>query len=138
MNVFEKSLRDLFGKSEILSDIKYTGNTCIARLDKDLRVKLQFVTTGYADHYTAICASIINRTDGLVDKQTFRFRDMVPARSGSQAFGLQYPYIWEYNGTPEWYGQPLSTKEKQLVRDSILEYVEMYMEQGMTMSEPSM
>ncbi len=134
MNVYEKTLRDLFGKSEELKDIKYTGRTCLARLDKDLRVKLQFVTTGTAGNYTAICASIINRTDGVVDKQTFRFRDMVPARSGSQAFGLQYPYIWEYNGNPEWYGQPLSAKEKQLVRDSILDYVEMYMEQDMSMS----
>ena len=134
MNVYEKALRDLFGKSEELKDIKYTGRTCLARLDKNLRVKLQFVTTGTAGNYTAICASIINRTDGVVDKHTFRFRDMVPARSGSQAFGLQYPYIWEYNGNPEWYGQPLSTKEKQLVRDSILDYVEMYMEQDMSMS----
>lgn len=138
MNVYEKALRDLFGKSEELKDIKYTGRTCLARLDKDLRVKLQFVTTGTAGNYTAICASIINRTDGVVDKQTFRFRDMVPARSGSQAFGLQYPYIWEYNGNPEWYGQPLSAKEKQLVRDSILDYVEMYMEPEMTMSGQSM
>ena len=138
MNVYEKALRDLFGKSEELKDIKYTGRTCLARLDKDLRVKLQFVTTGTAGNYTAICASIINRTDGVVDKQTFRFRDMVPARSGSQAFDLQYPYIWEYNGTPEWYGQPLSTKEKQLVRNSILDYVEMYMEPEMTMSGQSM
>ena len=138
MNVYEKALRDLFGKSEELKDIKYTGRTCLARLDKDLRVKLQFVTTGTAGNYTAICASIINRTDGVVDKQTFRFRDMVPARLGSQAFGLQYPYIWEYNGNPEWYGQPLSTKEKQLVRDFILEYVEMYMEQDMAMSEQVM
>ena len=137
MNVYEKALRDLFGKSEELKDIKYTGRTCLARLDKDLRVKLQFVTTGTAGNYTAICASIINRTDGVVDKQTFRFRDMVPARSGSQAFGLQYPYIWEYNGNPEWYGQPLSAKEKQLVRDSILDYVEMYMEQDMFMSGQS-
>lgn len=138
MNVYEKALRDLFGKSAELKDIKYTGRTCLARLDKDLRVKLQFVTTGTAGKYTAICASIINRTDGVVDKQTFRFRDMVPARSGSQAFGLQYPYIWEYNGNPEWYGKPLSAKEKQLVRDSILDYVEMYMEQDMAMSEQVM
>ena len=138
MNVYEKALRDLFGKSEELKDIKFTGRTCLARLDKDLRVKLQFVTTGTAGNYTAICASIINRTDGVVDKQTFRFRDMVPARSGSQAFGLQYPYIWEYNGNPEWYGQPLSVKEKQLVRDSILDYVEMYMEQDMAIPEQVM
>lgn len=138
MNVYERTLRELFGKSDILSDAKYTGKTCLARLDKDLRVKLQFATTGTAGNYAAICASIINRTDGLVDKQTFAFKDMVPARSASQAYGRQYPYIWEYNGNPEWYGQPLSTKEKQLVRETILEYVQMYMEQEMTMTVQSM
>ena len=138
MNVYEKALRDLFSKSKELKDIRYTGRTCLARLDKDLRVKIQFVTMGHADHYTAICASIINRTDGVVDKQTFQFRDMVPARSKESLFGKDYPYIWVCDGKAEWYGQPLSTKEKQLVRDHILDYVEMYMEPEMTMSGQSM
>ena len=138
MNVFEKSLRELFGKSEILSDIKYTGNTCIARLDKDLRVKLQFVTIGYADHYTAICASIINRTDGLVDKQTFCFRDMVPARSKDATFGRDYPHIWVCDGKADWYGQPLSAVEQRLVRNEILNYVDMYLDMEMSMSGQSM
>ena len=127
--MYERALRDLFGKSEILSGAVFTGRTCLARLDQDLRVKIQFVTNGIAGDYTAICASIINRRDGVVDKHTFPFRDMVPARQTSQAYGKQYPYIWEYQGEPQWYGQPLSVKEKQLVREAILDYVEMYMEQ---------
>ena len=138
MNAFEKTLRELFGKSEILSDIKYMGNTCIARLDKDLRVKLQFVTTGYADHYTAICASIINRTDGLVDKQTFRFSDMVPARTGQTTFGRDYPYIWIYNGKEQWCGNPLTAAEKRMVSNAILDYVDMYLDMEMSMSGQSM
>ena len=138
MNAFEKSLRELFGKSEDLKDIKYTGRTCLACLDKDLRVKLQFVTTGCADNYTAICASIINRKDGLVDKQTFRFRDMVPARSKDATFGRDYPYIWVCDGKAEWYGPPLSAAEQRLVRNEILSYVWMYMDQDMSMSEQSM
>ena len=138
MNVYEKALRDLFGKSEELKDIKYTGKTCLARLDKDLRVKLQFVETGTAGSYTAIRASIINRIDGEVDKQTFRFRDMVPARSKENLFGQDYPYIWVYDGKAEWYGKPLSPMEQQLVRNSILDYVGMYLEPQMTMDEQSM
>ena len=138
MNVFEKSLRELFDKSQLLQDPKYTGRTCLARLDKDLRVKLSFVENGVAGEYTAICASIINRTDGLVDKQTFRFRDMVPARSKETLFGRDYPYIWICDGKAEWYGQPLTQKEQRLVRDAILDYVEMYLEPQMTMTEQSM
>ena len=138
MNVFEKTLRELFGKSSILKDTKYTGKTCIARLDKDLRVKLSFTDPGTACNYTAICASIINRTDGLVDKHTFRFRDMVPARPGQTTFGRDYPYIWICDGKAQWYGDPLSKKEQQLVRDAILDYVEMYLDMEMTMGEQSM
>ena len=138
MNVFEKTLRELFGKSEILSDIKYTGKTCLARLDRDLLVKLEFTDPGTACNFTAISASIINRTEGLVDKQVFRFWDMVPARPGQTTFGRDYPYIWIRDGKAQWYGDPLSKKEQQLVRDAIMDYVEMYMNMEMSMCEQSM
>ena len=138
MNVFEKTLRELFGNSGILKDTKYTGMTCIARLDRDLLVKLSYTDPGTAGNYTAICASIINRTDGLVDKHTFRFWDMVPARPGQTTFGRDYPYIWIHDGKAQWYGDPLSKKEQQLVRDAILDYVEMYMDMEMSMCEQSM
>ena len=71
MNFFEKELRDLFGSSTTLRDAHYCGRTCLAKLDEDLRVKLQFTTTGYADHYDAIKLAVINRTDGVVDQQLF-------------------------------------------------------------------
>lgn len=138
MDVFEKSLRELFGKSAILQDIKYTGETCLARLDKDLLVKLSFVDPATACNYTAISASIINRTEGLVDKQVFRFRDIVPARSGQTTFGRDYPYIWIYDGKAQWCGNPLSAMEQKMVRNAILDYVEMYLDMEMSMSGQSM
>lgn len=138
MNVLEKTLRELFGKSDILKDIKYTGKTCLARLDKDLRVKLSFADSGTACNYTAIQASIINRTDGLVDKHTFRFRDMVPARPGQTMFGRDYPYIWICDGKAQWYGDPLSATEQKKIRNAILDYVELYLDIEMSMGEQSM
>ena len=69
MNFFEKELRNFFGSSPMLRDAHYCGRTCLAKLDEELRVKLQFTTTGYADHYDAIKLAVINRTDGVVDQQ---------------------------------------------------------------------
>lgn len=138
MNVFEKTLRELFGKSHILSDIKYTGKTCLARLDRDLLVKLEFTDPGTACNFTAISASIINRTEGLVDKQLFRFSDMVPARTGQTTFGRDYPYIWICDGKEQWCGNPLTATEKKLVRNAILDYVEMYMDMEMSMGQQFM
>ena len=77
MNFFEKELRNLFGSSPMLRDAHYCGRTCLAKLDENLRVKLQFTTTGYADRYDAIKLAVINRTDGVVDQQLFRFSDII-------------------------------------------------------------
>lgn len=99
MNFYEKEMRDLFGNSELLQDAHFCGKTCLARLDEDLRVKLQLTTTGIIDQYDAIKLSIINRTDGVVDQQLFHFSDIIgkQLRNGRDAIK---PHIWEYDGKP--------------------------------------
>lgn len=101
MNFYEKEMRNFFGNSELLQDAHFCGRTCLARLDEDLRVKLQLTTTGIIDQYDAIKLSIINRTDGVVDQQLFRFSDIIgkQLRNGKDAIE---PHIWEYDGKPSW------------------------------------
>ena len=127
MNFFEKELRDLFGSSPTLRDAHYCGRTCLAKLDQDLRVKLQFTTTGYADHYDAIKLAVINRTDGVVDQQLFRFSDIIgqQRRPGMTSIA---PHIWDDNGHPEWY-RPISQEQRSQIANTILDYVGMYQEE---------
>ena len=119
MNFFEKELRNLFSSSPMLRDAHYCGRTCLAKLDEDLRVKLQFTTTGYADHYDAIKLAVINRTDGVVDQQLFRFSDIIGQQAVEGRDPIN-PHIWDYNGRLEWYrpisqgGIPLNRKSKIL------------------------
>ena len=127
MNFFEKELRNFFGSSPMLRDAHYCGRTCLAKLDEELRVKLQFTTTGYADHYDAIKLAVINRTDGVVDQQLFRFSDII----GQQAVEGRYPinpHIWDYNGRLEWY-RPISQEQRSQIANTILDYVGMYQEE---------
>ena len=124
MNFFEKELRDLFGSSTTLRDAHYCGRTCLAKLDEDLRVKLQFTTTGYADHYDAIKLAVINRTDGVVDQQLFRFSDII-GHQHRPGMTSVIPQIWDDNGKPEWY-RPISQEQRSQIANTILEYVGMY------------
>ena len=128
MNFFEQELRNMFSKNEALKEQKYCGRTMLAKLDEDLRVKLSFVTQGYADHYTAIEATIINRTDGVVDRQNFRFGDIIGLKKGYCQ--MENPYIWQNNNKAYWY-TPVTEKEKQQIAQTVLEYVGMYQEEGM-------
>ncbi len=124
MNFFEKELRDLFGSSSTLRDAHYCGRTCLAKLDEDLRVKLQFTTTGYADHYDAIKLAVINRTDGVVDQQLFRFSDIINQQHSPGMMSVT-PQIWDDNGKPEWY-RPISQEQRSQIANTILDYVGMY------------
>ena len=124
MNFYEQELRNLFGSSPMLQDVHYFGRTCLAKLDQDLRVKLQFTSTGYADHYNAIKLAIINRTDGVVDQQLFRFADII-GQQNRPGMTSVIPQIWDDNGKPEWY-RPISQEQRSQIANTILEYVGMY------------
>ena len=127
MNFFEKELRNLFGSSPMLRSAHYCGRTCLAKLDEELRVKLQFTTTGYADHYDAIKLAVINRTDGVVDQQLFRFSDIIGQQTVKGRDPIN-PHIWDYNGRLEWY-RPISQEQRSQIANTILDYVGMYQEE---------
>lgn len=60
MTFYEKELRKIFGDSMLLSaDTVSFGKTMMSKIGDDLRTKIQFVTSGHADHYDALKVSII-------------------------------------------------------------------------------
>lgn len=83
--------------------------------------------------YTAIKASIINRKDGVVDQQTFKFSDIIGMKP-HRIRGQEAPYMWEYNNKPVWY-TPVTIEEKARIADTVLDYVEMYQEPTMSANE---
>lgn len=131
MNFFEKELRNMFGKSEMLQDAKFCGRAMISKLDDELRLKLQFISFAVADHYNAIEAKIINRTEGEVDKQVFRFVDIIGMRTSH--IGDREPYIWNYNGNVDWY-TPISDSQKAQIAQSVLDYAGMFQDTGIVQS----
>lgn len=111
MNFFEGELHRMFGGNDIIHDPKIVGRTLLGKLDDDLRVKLQFVSTGVHKHYDAIQISILNRTDGVVDKETMLFGDIIGVKN-TNISGRVNPYMWEEGvGKAYWY-TPVSVSEK--------------------------
>ena len=66
MNFYEQEMRKFFQDDTTIKDQRYCGKTLIGKLDDELRVKLQLISTGVRDNYNAIRAQIINRTEGQV------------------------------------------------------------------------
>lgn len=106
----------------------------LGKLDDELRVKLQFISTFVSKHYDAIQVSIINRTDGVVDKETMLFGDII-GQKNTNITGNVNPYMWEESiGKAYWY-TPVSISEKAQIADAVLDYVGMYQAEDMSMSQ---
>ncbi len=132
MNFFEGELRQMFGNTESISDAKFVGRTMLGKLDDDLLVKAQFISTNISKHYDAIQISILNRTDGVVDKETMVFGDIIGTKM-TRCSDKVNPYMWEESvGKAFWY-TPLTISEKAQISDTVLDYVEMFQENSLAM-----
>lgn len=132
MNFFEGELRQMFGNAENISDAKFVGRTMLGKLGDDLLVKAQFISTHISKHYDALQVSILNRTDGVVDKETMVFGDIIGPKM-TRCSDKVNPYMWEENvGKAFWY-TPLSISEKAQISDAVLDYVEMFQENNLAM-----
>ena len=135
MTFYEQELKRLFGDSDVIHDAKYNGKTLLGKIDDELRVKLQFVTTGVHDHYNALRLKIINRTDGEVDAETFKFSDILGGNPAYQSNPFAKDiHIWEDGGKVEWYGYHPSSAAYQKIADTVNDYISMYQEEDMGMT----
>lgn len=121
----------MFAGSDLIHDAKFCGRTMLGKLDDELRVKLQLISTYIANQYDAVQATIINRTEGVVDKQTFKFVDIIGKQQRGNLSGIS-PHIWDDNDRARWY-IPVTASEKAQIAETILDYVGMYQEEGMEM-----
>lgn len=106
MNFFEQELQRLVKNCPELKTPIFAGRACFAELGGDVRVKLQFVTLGYVDHYEAVKATVLNRTEGEVDTTLFRFKDIWGSKAVSNPNFREgvIPYIWTDRGSKtDWY-----------------------------------
>lgn len=136
MNFYEQEMRQMFGDTDIIQDAKFVGKTMLGKLDDDLRVKLEFVATHIAGEFNAVRATMINRTDGVIDQETFKFRDIIgPYRKKSG--DLIDPHMWTYADKSEWY-TPLTASLKAQIADTVLDYVSLYQSEDQSMAGPTL
>ena len=134
MTFYEQELRRIFGDSELLSaDTVSSGKTMISKIGEDLRVKIQFATSGYADHYSGLRVSILNRTEGVVDEQYFKFSDIIGIHNEVA------PHIWEYNASDiKWYRYQPTDQDYGKIQEEVEGYISMYADETMDMGFQSM
>ena len=129
MTFYEQELRKLFADGTVIGSPKFTGRACLGTLGKDLRARVQFVTSGHADHYDAISVTVLNRTDGVVDKLRLRLKDILGVKQvpGNPNFrnGVD-PHIWDDYGKVSWYVYHPTRQDYEILSDAVSDYLEVF------------
>jgi hypothetical protein len=130
MNFFEGELQKIFGSNASIADIRFAGRVCIGRLGQTTNVKLQFVTLGSADHYEAIQATVLNRSEGVIDTQIFRLKDILGKKQvNNPNFGDgYYPHIWSYGNKTEWPVYKPTAEDYKAIADTVNSYLEVFLD----------
>ena len=125
-NFFEQELQKLFGDGKIIDDPAFSGRSCYGTLGKDLRVRAQFITTRVSDEYDALKLAVLNRTEGQVDAQILRLKDLLGKKPvpGNPNFpnGVS-PYIWNDYGKLEWYAFTPTAADYETIRQAAEQYL---------------
>ena len=128
-NFFERELGRVFGDGQVIRDPTYSGRACLGTLGKDLRVRAQFITSGYADHYDSLKITVLNRTDGPVDTLVLKLKDLLGKKSvpGNPNFreGVS-PHIWDNYGKQEWYAYHPTAADYEVIRQAAKQYLDVF------------
>ena len=77
MNFFTDELKKITDRSEYIQNPKFVGQSCVFRLSDDVTGKLGFITQGYADNYTALKLTLLNKREGPIDVQVMNITDVI-------------------------------------------------------------
>ncbi len=113
-------------------EVLIIGRICYGRLNKNMCLKMEFVTQEIAGKYSALKASLLHFRRGMVDCIILEFVDIMGIKQiDNSGFknGFQ-PYIWEYENIIEWFFYQPSEEDYQSLANAINSYMHMFMEKG--------
>lgn len=123
MNFFTQELKKIADRCEFIDDPKYVGKTCVFRLTDDVTGKMEFMTEGITDHYSALRLALLNRKEGVVDTQWIKLVDVI-GKINVGAYVIS-PHIW-IDTDPEWYGLKPTVAHYNTLAQTVDGYLEMF------------
>ncbi len=119
----------MFGDGKIIDNSACSGQACLGTLGKDLRVRVQFVSTHISGEYDALKLTVLNRTDGPVDAQILKLEDLLGKKPipGNPNFpeGVA-PHIWDNYGKLEWYAYRPTDADYDTIRQAAGQYLDVF------------
>ena len=133
MNFFTQELQKITDRSEYIKNPKFVGKSCVFRLSDDVTGKLEFITQGCADNYTALKLTLLNKREGPIDVQAMNITDVIGLKT-VRGDSIS-PHIWRYGNDIDWYGYHPNGNDYSAMSETVDDYLSCFAEQELTESE---
>ena len=140
MTFFDKEMRKLFQQGLTFSETTFAGRVCYGKLDEDIRVRMEFVTEGVSDQYSALKVTLLNRREGPVDSLLLRFADVLgkkPTANPNFREGI-VPHIWKNGNDFAWYVYQPTAADYKTLADAVGSYTSMFQGEDLSQGMGSM
>ena len=121
LNFFEQELHKIV--EPIDSNATYVGRACFLRLSEQNRAKLQLITQGIRDQYTALRMTVMNMQEGEIDNTLLRFSELFECKGKNRTFS---PSISDYGDGPSWHLYTPTQKDYAALREAVGQYLEVF------------
>lgn len=128
-NFFEQELWHLFGDGRTIDSPYCSGQSCYGTLDKDLRVRIQFISTHISGQYDALKLTVLNRINGPVDTQVITLKDLLGKKTIPSNPNFREgvaPHIWDNYGKLEWYAYRPTDADYETIRQAVSRYLDVF------------
>ena len=123
MNNMEQLLRDTIGPA--LEDYISIGARLYESIDNNRRVCIRFEQGRIYDQYDAITMCVIDKNDGVIDRQALPFAEIFKEMRDLTHPNKLDKHIWSSNGEYKWYGKP-TAEDIQALRDAVRNYISVW------------
>ena len=132
MNFLEQEMKKILKFSQMSETPTFLGRACYIRMNGNLRMKLEFSGSSVGT-YDRLNMEMLNRKEGLIDKNIIRFEDIFGKKAVSNPNFKEgiVPHMWTYRDTTEWYAYKPVQKDYQKLAEVVDQYIQLFQELGM-------
>lgn len=133
MTFLQQELKKVTDMSQLCGMVTFVGNVGYIRISEDIRLRLEFLRSELSI-YDGLSMTMINRNEGVIDKNNLRFEDVLGIKAVSNINfqdGL-CPHIWENAHKTDWYVYKPIESDYQQIAEMVDYYISLFQEEGLS------
>ena len=133
MTFLQRELKKVTDMSQLCSMVTFVGDVGYVRISEEIRLRMEFLRSVLST-YSGISMTMINRKEGVIDKNNLEFQEVLGIKSVSNPNfedGV-CPQIWKNANKIGWYVYKPIESDYQKIAEMVDCYISLFQEEGLS------